>query len=120
MESDRMSEEFYQATSRRDYDGNGKYFTKDCVGCDYYRRVIIETRLNRFPPSKSVIRRRDQERCYWGVAWKVLGDGWKMKKCGEIGGKSPRKAAFDYLDGRGIGELKSSKVVRRVEFGGKD
>jgi len=58
-----------------DYDGNTKWYTKDCPGC----------RFNLPAPIK------DCEACYWGVAWKYLVKRDKIRKCALQLDKSPRE-----------------------------
>lgn len=56
---------------------NGKYklFTKNCGGCKYHKKVS------------------DEDRCYWGIAWKRLAARYNPKKCQFYNLPSPRAKA---------------------------
>lgn len=55
------------------WDGDYKYFTKDCKECPYYRII------------------NGEDRCYWGIAWKRLVKREKLRKCPYIKLESSRE-----------------------------
>ena len=59
-------------TSSR-WDGSVKSFTELCSGCEFYRRINSE------------------DRCYWGIAYKVMDRTKKLSYCQLIEKPSPRK-----------------------------
>ncbi len=63
---------FYESHGR--WDGKYKFFTKNCGSCRFYSS-----------------RADNEDRCYWGVAWKRLVVRESPKKCQYYGLPSPRE-----------------------------
>ncbi len=55
------------------WDGSAKSFTKLCSGCGVYRMINAE------------------DRCYWGVAYKIMDRTKILPYCQLIGKPSPRR-----------------------------
>lgn len=62
------------------WDGGYKDYTKDCHGCEWYRKID------------------NQELCGWGVAFKYLITIEKPRKCGIKNREQTPYASVRYLD----------------------
>jgi hypothetical protein len=56
-----------------EWDGRSKSFTEQCGRCEFYRNI------------------NDEDRCYWGIAYKVLDRTKTLSYCQSINKPSPRK-----------------------------
>ena len=86
------------------WNGTYKNFTKNCDGCEYYRRVDVviyvdkQTTLPDFEEPEKIDtgdKEITEDRCYWGVAWKRLVEPEKLRKCQYVNSPSPRKKMLE-------------------------
>jgi hypothetical protein len=57
------------------YDGQSRYFTEECEGCDFYRAVVVDGVIN--------------ELCCWGVAFKYLDPTKVFSSCSSLKREQP-------------------------------
>ncbi|MEK6907621.1 MAG: hypothetical protein AABW45_03780 [Nanoarchaeota archaeon] len=60
------------------WDGSVKHFTELCNNCEFYRKI------------------KGEDRCYWGIAYKLMGRENTLSYCQLINKQSPRKEALRY------------------------
>jgi hypothetical protein len=73
----KIPKEFLEFGSGNKYNGNFKHLTKDCSSCSVYITI------------------NNQKRCYWGVAWKVLVETEKPRKCEFHNQQGPRERYYN-------------------------
>lgn len=75
-----MKDNLMNATSSTDWDGSTKSFTELCMGCEFYKRV------------------NNEDRCYWGIAYKVMDKSKILSYCQLKSRLSPRKERLSELE----------------------